>query len=90
MNILDQEHLEEEDSETATVGKAPKEGDHDRDTYVTSNTEVHSSVFFDEVLGETIVEVTSSISDKNVRTQKRVGPLCTSFIVDDRPKQRKN
>ena len=56
MNILQQEQLEEEEGETFAIGVCLAQGNHNRDTYVTPNTEVHSSVFVDEVLGDTIIE----------------------------------
>ena len=55
----------------------------------TPNTEVHSGVFVDELLGDTIVEVTSSISSKKMRTQKWAALLCTPFTCEW-PKRKKN
>ena len=45
VNILREEHLEEEEGETSTVGDV--QATDDRMTYETPNTEVHSEVFVD-------------------------------------------
>ena len=77
LNVLQQDPLEEEQGETSNVGVGAIHAEQDRDTYVTPNTEVHSGVFVDELMGDTIVEVTSPISGKKIRTRKRAAPVCT-------------
>ena len=72
VNILREEHLEDEEGETSTVGDV--QATDDTMTYETPNVEVHSEVFMDEALGDTIVEVISPISVKKIRTTKRVRP----------------
>ena len=59
-------------------------------TYETPNTEVHSEVFVDEALGDTIVEVISPISGKKTQTSKCAHVLLSSFTTGYRPKKRKN
>ena len=59
-------------------------------TYETPNTEVHSEVFMDEALGDTIVEVISPISRKKTRTRKCAPTLLSPFTFGQRPKKRKN
>ena len=59
-------------------------------TYETPNTEVHSEVFVDEALSDTIVEVISPISGKKNWTRKRAPALLSPFIAGQRPKKRKN
>ena len=73
VNILREEHLEEEEGETSTVGDVQDVDD--RLTYETPNIEVHSEVFMDEALGDTIVEVISPISGKKTRTRKHTPAL---------------
>ena len=89
LNVLQQDLLEEEQGETSDVGAGAIHAEQDKDTYVTPNTEVHSGVFVDELLGDTIVEVTSPIFSKKMRTQKRAALLCTPFTIEW-PKQKKN
>ena len=88
-NVLQQDPVEEEQGETSNAGAGAINAEQDRDTYVTPNTEVHSGVFVDEMLGDTIVEVTSPISGKKIRTRKRAAPLCSPFTCE-RPKRKKN
>ena len=70
LNVQQQDPLEEEQGETSNASAGAIHAEQDRDTYVTPNTKVHSGVFVDEILGDTIVEVTSPISEKKIRTQK--------------------
>ena len=58
-------------------------------TYETPNTEVHSKVFVDEALGDTIVDVISPISRKKTRARKRAPPLLSPFTTEQRLKKRK-
>jgi len=89
LNVQQQDPLEEKQGETSNAGIGAIHAEQDRDTYVTPNIEVHSGVFVDEMLGDTIVEVTSLISGKKIRTWKRAAPLCTPFTCE-RPKRKKN
>ena len=59
-------------------------------TYETPNTKVHSEVFVDEALGDTIVEVISLISGKKTRIRKRAPALLSPFTARQKPKKRKN
>ena len=79
VNILREEHLEEEEGETPAVGNV--QAVDDKLTYETPNTEVHSEVFVDEALDDTIVEVISLISRKKTRTRKRAPTLLSPFIA---------
>ena len=88
VNILREEHLEEEEGETSAIGGV--QAVNDRLTYETPNTEVHSEVFVDEALVDIIVEVISPISKKKIMTRKLAPALLTSFIAGQRPKKRKN
>ena len=79
--------------EEGSMGRSsdPIEGDHsgigcdashnpqddDRLTYVTPETEVHSGVFIDEKVGDTVKEVTSPISGEKKWVRKRGKVLCT-------------
>ena len=74
--------MEKEEEETSSVGDVHVQVDDDRLIYETPNTGVHSKVFVDEALGDTIVEVISPIFEKNKRTQKRATPLLTPFTSD--------
>ena len=51
-------------------------------TYETPNAKVHSEVFMDEALGDTIVEVISPISGKKTQTKKRALTLLSSFTAN--------
>ena len=81
------EHLEEEEGETFAVGDV--QATNDMMTYETPNTEVHSEVFVDEALGDTIVEVISPIFGKKTQTRKRAPALLSPFTAGQRPKKRK-
>ena len=59
-------------------------------TYETPNTKVHSEVFVDEALGDTIVEVISPISGKKTQIRKRAPTLLSLFTTGHRPKKRNN
>jgi len=72
---------DEEYEETSDVGEDHIHIEQNNDTYVTPNTEVHFGVFVDELLGDTIVEVTSPISGKKMKTQKRAAPLCIGMAI---------
>ena len=89
MNVLYQDQLEEEEGETSNFGVGPIDVKQDRETYITPNIEVHSGVFVDELLGDTIVEVASLISSKKMRMQEWTTPLCTPF-TSEQPKLKKN
>ena len=89
VNILREEHLgEEEERETSVVGDV--QAVDDRLTYETPNTEVHSEVFVDEALGDTIIKVISPIYGKKTRTRKHAPALLSPFTTGQRPKKRKN
>ena len=75
-----EEHLEKEEGETSAIGDV--QAVDDRLTYETPNTEVHSEVFVDEALGDTIVEVISPISGKKTQTKKRALTLLSSFTAN--------
>ena len=55
-------------------------------TYKTPNIEVHSEVFVDEALGDTILEVISPIYRKKTWTRKRAPALLSLFTTGQRPK----
>ena len=61
--------------------------DDDRLNYVTPETEVHSGVFIDEKVGDTMKEVTSPISGEKKRVRKRGKVLHTPNTVLERPKR---
>ena len=56
LNVLQYEQLEEKVGETSNVGADPIDAEQDKDIYVTPSTMVHSGVFVDEVLGNTIIK----------------------------------
>ena len=88
VNILREEHLEEKEGETSTVGDI--QATNDRMTYETPNNEVHSEVFVNEALGDTIVEVISPIIGKKTQNRKCAPALLSPFTAGQRPKKRKN
>ena len=83
------------ENELEQVGKmvaqvyVPAQVDDDRVTYVTPDMEVHSGVFVDEQLKDTIQEVTSPICREKKRVPKRAAALRTSYIVRDKLKRQK-
>ena len=91
MNILQVpvENELEQVGEMAAQVYVPAQADDDRLTYVTPDTEVHSGVFVDEQLGDTIQEVTSPISREKRRVQKREVALQMPYTVGEKPKHRK-
>ena len=58
-------------------------------TYVTPNTKVHSGVYVDKKLGDTIQEVTSPKFGDKKRVWKRAVVLQTPYTVGEKPKYRK-
>ena len=77
VNILVKEHLGEKEGETSAIGDV--QAVDDKLTYKTPNTKVHSEVFMDEALGDTIVEVISPISVKKNEDQE-VGTYIVNLV----------
>ena len=91
MNILQVlvENESEQVGEMAAQVYVPAQADEDRLTYITLDTEVHSGVFVDEQLGDTVQEVTSPIFGEKQRVRKRAATLQMLYTVEEKLKCRK-